>query len=81
MDILSLLHYTTSWTTSNRLDKIYGVLGLGSKSLQKSIVVDYAKTETELLTDIVTWYFSLREDLFILNLASSNKDEICGKPS
>ncbi|KAF4632825.1 hypothetical protein G7Y89_g5289 [Cudoniella acicularis] len=77
---LRLLYFTRPWSVSNRLDKIYGVLGLTDPSLQDFLVVDYHKTGVELSKEVARWSVSLGEDLYVLNLASSN-NKTTGLPS
>ncbi|KAL2064195.1 hypothetical protein VTL71DRAFT_4689 [Oculimacula yallundae] len=71
LDTLRLLYFTRPWAASNRLDKIYGILGLADSSLKSQLAVDYNSTTAQLSQQIAQWYISFGNDLFILNLASS----------
>ena len=81
LNTLKLLYFTRTWSTSNRLDKIYGVLGLATSSLQSYLAVNYSNTTTQVSRQVAQWYTLFGEDLFLLNLASSFKDHEDGLPS
>jgi Heterokaryon incompatibility protein (HET) len=72
LDTLRLLYFTNCWSVSNKMDKIYGVLGLTDQSFQQHLVIDYAKSKAEVSREIVDWYIKHGEDLFFLNMATSN---------
>ena len=79
LDTLRLLYFTRPLSASNRLDKIYGILGLAASSLRDHLKIDYHSTDFQVSRQIAAWYTSFGEDLFILNLASSFrhcKDEL-----
>jgi hypothetical protein len=71
LNTLRLLYFTNPWFVSNRLDKVYGVLGVCDRSLQQYITVDYSKSKANMSKDLVKWYIEYGEDLFFLNLATS----------
>jgi hypothetical protein len=71
LDTLRLLYFGRPLSASNRLDKIYGMLGLAASSLRDHLKIDYHSTDVQVSRQVAAWYTSFGEDLFILNLASS----------
>ena len=70
---LQMLYFTRPWSSTDPLDKIYGLLGLTDHSFTNSLVVDYSKSITEVSIEIARWYVKYGLDLFILNLASLHR--------
>jgi hypothetical protein len=81
LDTLKLLYFTRPLTASNRLDKIYGILGLADKTLTENLKMDYRSTDIQVSRQVAEWYTSFGKDLFILNLASSCRHYRHGLPS
>lgn len=81
LDTLRLLYFTRPWVASNRLDKIYGIMGLADSSLESQLAVNYNSTAALLSQQIAHWYISHGNDLFILNLASSVRNSEDQLPS
>jgi hypothetical protein len=75
LENIKLMYFTRPWSATNRLDKVYGVLGLLDRTLQDHLVVNYQKTTAEISREIAEWYIKKGEDLFLLNIASYRKRE------
>lgn len=74
-DTLEILYDIREWSSTDSLDRTYGILGLADPSLPNSLVVDYSKSIVEVSVEIARWYLDHGEDLLILNLASSFKNK------
>ena len=72
LDTLRLLYFTNPWLVSNRIDKVYAVLGVCDRSLQEYLTVDYSKSRADVSKAIIRWYIENGEDLFFLNLATND---------
>ncbi|KAF9691422.1 hypothetical protein EKO04_010878 [Ascochyta lentis] len=57
-----------SRASSNPLDKVYGLLGLGNDSLRASLSVDYRRLPRDVYTDVVVATINERKDLNMLSL-------------
>lgn len=69
-DTIKLLYTTGPWRSTNRLDKVYGILGLADSSLQDFLVVNYHKSQVDVSREVAAWYLLHGKDLFLLHLAS-----------
>lgn len=81
LDTLKAIYYVRPWQSTHRLDRVYGVLGLADPALQKDLVIDYSKTAEELSQDMALWYITNGSDLYLLNLASSLRENGSTLPS
>ncbi|KAJ4344205.1 hypothetical protein N0V95_006245 [Ascochyta clinopodiicola] len=70
-----------SRASTNPLDKVYGLLGLGNDSLRASLSVDYNRLPKDVYTDVVVATINKRRDLDALSLVYGPRDPGLGIPS
>lgn len=77
----SVLASFRSRDSSNPLDKVYGLLGLGDDALRASLRVDYDRLPGDVYADVITATINERKDLDVLSLVYGPRQPAQNIPS